>query len=98
LSNRKSLIDLVAETPLRDPAGFAKQRVTSLDNNARATMEKKKQYIKEIDREKDELQHLNNQISAMENRYKLLCDSLNGKCFSMLQVNIHHDSNYNVII
>ena len=80
LSNRKSLVDLVAETPLRDPSAFAKQRISSLDNNARITNEKKRQYIKDIEREKEELNHIMNQISIMETRYKRVCDSLDGRC------------------
>lgn len=46
ISNRKSLVDLASETKLRDPGAFAKQRVASLDSNARATKEKKMQYQK----------------------------------------------------
>ena len=44
--NRKSLVELASETKLRDPGAFAKQRITSLDNNARATKQKKMQYQK----------------------------------------------------
>ena len=79
LSNRKSLVDLVSETKLRDPAAFAKQRITALDNNARQTNEKKRQLMKEIERDEEELRQLDKQISLLESRYNQLLSSLNGR-------------------
>lgn len=76
--NRKSLIQLASETPLRDPSAFARQRVTSLDNNARITNEKKRQYIKQIEKEKEELFHIDKQLGILQNKYNNLCTSLIG--------------------
>lgn len=77
--NRKSLVQLASETPLRDPSAFARQRVTSLDNNARITNEKKRQYIKQIEKEREELLHIDKQISNLTKKYTDLCSSLADK-------------------
>ena len=72
------MIQLASETPLRDPSAFARQRVTSLDNNARITNEKKRQYVKQIEKEKEELFHIDKQLGILQNKYNNLCTSLKG--------------------
>lgn len=91
-NNRKSLIDLVNETPLRDPGAFAKQRIITIETKAKATLEKKKQMIKEIEREKEELEHIFYQITVLENRYKQLCDSLNDHKETKIRISTAYDS------
>ena len=66
---RKSLIQLQRETTVRDPAAHAKHQVTELDKTAKRSLEKRRQCTEQIEADKKELAHIEEQIHNIRIRY-----------------------------
>lgn len=74
---RKTLLQLQAETKVRDPAVHAKNQVRELDKTAKRTLSKRRQCSEQIETDKKELQHVEEQLNLLRSRYNTLCSHLN---------------------
>ena len=76
---RKTIMQQASEPNVRDPAGHAKHQVSELDKTAKNSQLKRKQCIQQIEDDKKECEHVEDQIARLKARYDPLCESLADK-------------------
>ncbi len=65
---RKSLVQLAAETKVRDPAAHAKNQVSELDKTAKRSMAKRKAAKEQIEADTKEIAALEVQIAELRSK------------------------------
>lgn len=73
---RKSLLQLQAETKVRDPSAHAKLQMAELDKSAKKSALKRKQCDDQIEADTKEIHHLEEQMSRINVRYLPTCEAL----------------------
>jgi hypothetical protein len=68
---RKSLVQRQAETTVRDPAAHSKHQITELDKTAQRSVAKRKACAEQIEADKTELAHVEEQILSIQLRSAL---------------------------
>jgi vacuolar-type H+-ATPase subunit I/STV1 len=76
---RRTIMQLASVPNVRDPAAHAKHQVSELDKTAKASQLKRKQCLQAIDDDKKELEHVEDQIARLMQRYVPLCSQLEDK-------------------
>lgn len=65
---RKSLVQQQSETTVRDPAAHAKNQITELDKTAQRSLAKRKSCTEQVEADKKELAHVEEQIRSIKLR------------------------------
>lgn len=65
---RKTLVELQSETTVRDPAAHSKHQITELDKTAQRSLAKRKACAEQIEADKKELLHIEEQIHSIQQR------------------------------
>ena len=65
---RKTLVQQQAETTVRDPAAHAKNQITELDKTAQRSLAKRKKCTEQVEADKKELAHIEEQIRSIKLR------------------------------
>ena len=73
---RKTLIDRVKETTVRDPAAHARLQVTELDKTAQRSAARRKACNDQIDSDNKEISKIDDQLALLRLRYDPLCQHL----------------------
>ena len=63
---RKTLLQLQSETTVRDPATHSKNQIIELDKTAQRSVAKRKECAEQIEADKKELAHVEEQIQNMD--------------------------------
>jgi hypothetical protein len=66
---RKTLVQLQTETTVRDPAAHAKNQITELDKTAQRSLAKRKSCTEQVEADKKELAHVEEQIQSIKSRW-----------------------------
>jgi hypothetical protein len=69
---RKTLVQLQAETTVRDPAAHSKHQISELDKTAQRSLAKRKACTEAIEADQKELAHIDEQIQSIQARSPLL--------------------------
>ncbi len=73
---RKTLLQMQAETKVRDPSAHAKLQMSELDKSAKKSAAKRKACDDLIEADTKEIHHIEEQISRINVRYIPTCDAL----------------------
>ena len=65
---RKTLVQLASESTIRDPAVHAQQQVRELDKQAKNSEMKRKFFLDQLERERNEVESIDDQISRLKLR------------------------------
>jgi phage terminase large subunit len=76
---RKTIMEQASVPNVRDPAAHAKHQVSELDKTAKASQLKRKHCLQSIEDDKKELEHTEDQLQRLHQRYDPLCEQLNDK-------------------
>lgn len=61
---------------MADPAAHAKKQVAELDKTAKRSLAKRKFVTEQLEKDRKEIEHIENQISRINERYLPLCEHL----------------------
>ena len=67
---RKTLLQLQSETTVRDPATHSKNQIIELDKTAQRSVAKRKECAEQIEADKKELAHVEEQIQNIKLRLR----------------------------
>lgn len=76
-TTRKTLVQLQAETTVRDPAAHAKNQITELDKTAKRSLDKRTKCTLQLEEDSKSLGQIEEQIQRIRLRYVGICIQYN---------------------